>query len=260
MILIPIAIYLGLFLFAHLYAEKIIFQAQPSSYQDTDEILKLRTAGGELISAVYLKTPDSRYTILFSHGNAEDIGTVRQTSDRLQAIGFSVFLYDYRGYGTSSGKASEANSYEDVDAAYDYLVETKQVPPDTILVMGRSLGGAVAIDLASKRKVGGLIVESSFVTAFRVMTRIPLFPIDKFNSLSKIGNVHCPVLVIHGARDELIPIWHAEKLFQKANEPKFSFWVNDAGHNNLMTAAGHRYEEKLVEFATFIESRDRVDP
>jgi abhydrolase domain-containing protein 17 len=253
MLLIPVFVYLGLFLFAHFYAERIIFQAQPSSYADTNEIVKLKVSDGETISAVYLNNPGSRYTILFSHGNAEDIGSTRPTLEKLRSMGFSVLSYDYRGYGTSSGKASESNSYQDADAAYRYLVDELHVAPDKIIVFGRSLGGAVAVDLASKRMLGGLIIESSFVGAFRVMTYVPLFPFDKFNSLSKIGNVHCPVLVIHGTSDKLIPIWHGEKLFSAANEPKSSLWVDGADHNNLLAAAGTSYDHKLSEFVALIE-------
>jgi len=255
MLLIPVLVYFGLFLFAHVYAERIIFQAQPSTYRDTDEIIKLNVTQDEAISAIYLRNPDARYTILFNHGNGEDIGTSKQTLDRLMEMGFSVFSYDYRGYGTSSGKASEANTYQDADAAYRYMVDNLQVAPDKIIVLGRSLGGAIAIDLASKRDVGGLVVESTFVTAFRVMTHVPLFPIDKFNSLSKIGKVRCPVLVIHGTKDELIPMWHGEKLLREASDPKLSFWVDGAGHNNLLSAAGNGYEKKLTEFLTLIEHR-----
>jgi fermentation-respiration switch protein FrsA (DUF1100 family) len=255
MLLIPLFVYLGLFLFAYFYADGIIFQAQPSTYRDTDEIIKLNVSNGETISAIHLNNQESKYTILFNHGNAEDIGTTRTTLEELREMGFSVFTYDYRGYGTSSGTASEGNSYEDADTAYRYMVEKLQIAPDNIIVLGRSLGGAVAIDLASKRMVGGLVIESSFVTAFRVMTRVQLFPIDKFNSLSKIGNVRCPVLVIHGTSDESIKIWHGETLFREANEPKLSFWVDGAGHNNLMTVAGERYGKSLIEFASLLDGR-----
>lgn len=253
MLLIPIFVYLGIFLFAYFSADKIIFQAQPSSYKDTDEIIKLNVGDGGTISAIYLNNPGSYYTILFNHGNAEDIGRSRQTLDNLKAMGFSVFSYDYRGYGTSSGKASETNSYQDADAAYRYMVENLQIPSVKIIVLGRSLGGAVAVDLASKREVGGLIIESSFVTAFRIMTHIPLFPIDKFNSLSKISELKCPVLVIHGTKDDLIPLWHGERLFLEAKGRKLSLWVEGAGHNNLYETAGNDYKKTLNEFIAIIE-------
>jgi fermentation-respiration switch protein FrsA (DUF1100 family) len=113
----------------------------------------------------------------------------------------------------------------------------------------------VAVDLANRRQLGGLIIESSFVSAYRVITKIPVFPFDKFKSLSKIKKVHCPVLVIHGTRDEVVPFWHGEKLFQEANEPKQSLWIEGAGHNNLFARAEEQYEKALVEFVTLLESK-----
>lgn len=252
-LLIVILVYLGLFLYSYFYAEKIIFQPQPSSYRDTKQIIKLDSGDGVKISAVYLPDPGALYTILYSHGNAEDIGQLLPMLEDIKGMGFSVFAYDYRGYGTSSGTSSEENAYRDADAAYDYLVNNLGIPAHRIIALGRSLGGAVAVDLAQRRQLGGLIIESSFVTAYRVLTHIPLFPFDKFKSISKIKEVRCPVLVIHGKRDEVIPFWHGERLFQAANEPKLSHWVEGAGHNNLFEVAGSRYGQILKDFVTLIE-------
>lgn len=255
--LIAVLVYLGMFLFTYFYAEKIIFQPQPSSYRDTNQIIKLNSGDGVKISAVYLPNPDAPYTILYSHGNAEDIGQLLPMLEDVKGMGFSVFAYDYRGYGTSSGTSSEENAYQDEDAAYSYLVNNLDVPANQIIALGRSLGGAVAIDLAHRKQLGGLIIESSFITAYRVLTNISLFPFDKFNSISKIKEVRCPILVIHGKRDEVIPFWHGERLFQAANEPKLSFWVEGAGHNNLFEVAGNRYEQVLREFVTLIERNNK---
>jgi fermentation-respiration switch protein FrsA (DUF1100 family) len=252
-ILIVVLFYLGAFLYAYFYAEKIIFQPQPSSYRDTDKIIKLNSGGGAKISAVYLPNSEARYTILFSHGNAEDIGHLRPTLENIRDMGFSVFAYDYRGYGTSSGAPTEAGAYMDADAAYNYLVNDLNIPAHRIIALGRSLGGAISVDLAHQRELGGLIIESSFITAYRVLTRVPLFPLDKFKSISKIKDVRCPVLVIHGKEDEVIPFWHGERLFQEANEPKLLFWVEGARHNNLSQIASERYKQVLKEFEALIE-------
>ncbi len=254
---IVILVYLGMFLYSYLYAEKIIFQPQPSSYRDTNQIIKLNSEGVQ-ISAIYLNDPKATYTILYSHGNAEDIGLLRPMLEDMKVMGYSVLAYDYRGYGTSSGTPSEENAYRDVDAAYNYLVNNLGVPASRIIALGRSLGGAVTVDLAHRRQVGGLIVESSFITAYRVLTWVPLFPFDKFQSISKIKEIHCPVLVVHGKRDEVIPLWHGERLLQEANEPKQSFWVDGAGHNDLFEIAGSRYSEALRNFVVVIERSDRL--
>lgn len=239
-------------------SEKIIFQPQFSSYRDNNRIIKLKAGDGAVISAIYLNNPEAQYTILFSHGNAEDIGDLLPMLEKIKTMGFSVFAYDYQGYGTSSGKPSEKDAYRDADAAYNYLVNNLGVKSDRIIAYGRSLGGAVAVDLAQRHQLGGLIIESSFVSAYRVITKVPLFPFDKFRSISKIKDVNCPVLVIHGKQDEVISFWHGEKLYQEANEPKLSFWVERAGHNNLFHIAGNNYKQALGDFVSLIEKNKKL--
>lgn len=193
---------------------------------------------GVRISAVYLPNPDARFTPLCTHGNAEDIGQTVRVLDLMRQHGFAVFAYDYRGYGTSEGTPSEARCYQDADAIYQYLVETLHVPPDRIIIYGRSLGGAMATYTASRHPAAGLILESSFTTAFRVVTRVPLTPFDKFRNVDRIGQVRCPVLIIHGRQDEVIPFAHGEQLFAAANQPKLNLWVDAAHHNDLPWTAG----------------------
>lgn len=249
-------VYVGLVLCAYFFSDIFLFKPQPSSYVDTTEILKLTSLDGTKISAIHLSNPAAQYTILFSHGNSEDIGLLRMILEDIRATGFSVFSYDYHGYGTSPGKPSEESGYEDEEAAYRFLHDSLNVPSHRIIAHGRSLGGAVAVELAHRHSLGGLIIESSFVSAFRVLTHVSLLPYDKFNSIAKLRDVHCPVLVIHGKRDDVIPFWHGEKLFQEAHQPKFSLWVDSAGHNNLHYVAGNRYGETLHAFSRFLESRE----
>jgi abhydrolase domain-containing protein 17 len=254
-----VLIYACLLLFTYLFSDQIIFwgQERQSSYEDKPEILKIKTKDGEEISALYLSEPNSEFTILYSHGNAEDIGDIREVLEMFRDKGFSVLAYDYRGYGTSDGCASEKNVYEDIEVAYEYLVGELGCPPDRIIVLGRSLGGAVAIHLACREKLAGLILESSFITAFRVVTRVPLIPFDKFRNIDKIKQVRCPVLVIHGKDDRVVPFWHGEKLFKTANEPKLKFWVDGAGHNDLFWVAGSRYWDIIKEFTGIIQVNSR---
>ncbi len=249
---IPAMVYIGLAIAAYFYADNLIFQPQPSFYHDDSSIIKLTTEKGERISAKYFQNPNAEYTILFSHGNAEDIGTATSFLKELSRDRFSVFAYDYRGYGTSEGKPSEKNSYRDIDAAYDYLTGELKISPEKIIVHGRSLGGAVSIDLASRKTCGGLIIESSFVSAFRVLTNYKIFPFDKFSSLSKINRVKCPILFIHGKKDNIIAFWHGEMLFAAANEPKHSFWIYNAGHNNVFAVAKDGYLQTIKEFSVKI--------
>ena len=249
-------IYACFVLFAYLFSDRIIFigQGWQPSYKDGQEILKIDTKDGGKISALYLSEPNSEFTVLYSHGNAEDIGDIREVLEAFQHKGFSVLAYDYRGYGTSSGTPSEKTTYEDAEAAYDYLVGKLGCPPDRIIALGRSLGGAAAMHLACRKKLAGLILEGAFVTAFRTATHFPLLPFDKFRNINKIKQVHCPILVIHGKKDRIVPFWHGEKLFEAANEPKLKFWVDEAGHNDLFWVAGSRYWDITKEFTDVIQT------
>lgn len=253
LIVIIVGTYIAMVLFALFLANGVMFQPHPASYRDDASIVKLKSRDGARISATYLKNEAATYTILFSHGNAEDIGDMRPFYEELRSAGFSIFAYDYQGYGTSEGKATELHVYEDAEAAYEYLTGTMKLPPERVISMGRSLGAAVAIDLASKKKVAGVVAQSSFATAFRVLTRVPLLPWDKFRNIDKIGKVNCPVLVMHGRADEVVPFSQGEKVFAAAKEPKRAYWVEHGDHNNLQMFAGDRYFVELREFAKGLE-------
>jgi len=239
-------------LLAYLVADRMIFLPPPATYRDSGEILRLSTADGVQIAAIHLPNPSAEYTILYSHGNAEDLGLISPLLARLREWGFAVFAYDYRGYGTSRGKPSERGAYEDVDAAYAYLTRTLAVPPRRIIAYGRSVGSGPAVDLAAREPLAGLVVESGFVTAFRVLTRIPLLPFDKFRNVDKIAGVSCPVLVMHGMHDEIVPFGQGRRLFSAAPEPKRFLWVDGAGHNDFMLVAGDRQARALREFAALV--------
>lgn len=243
-------IYLCLNLFAWLFSEKLIFMPQKSSYVRLPDQIGLRSGNGESITAVFMENPNAEFTILFSHGNAEDLGNVVPFMRQFQLLGYSVLMYDYRGYGTSDGSPSVRNTCEDIDAAYRWLVEEKQIDPATIIVQGRSVGGGPATWLAAHRTVGGLVLESTFVSAFRVKTRWPLLPWDKFDNLRNIRRTTCPVLVMHGRDDEIIPFWHGEKLYAAAPGKKMHLWIDGAGHNDYAYVAGAGY---IDAFRTFVD-------
>lgn len=252
LVLIPLFVYLGVGLLAYFFADKLIFQPQPAFFPD-DPTIKIAAPNGEMIAARFYEKPNAEYTILFSHGNAEDIFGSNHFFEALRDAGFNVLAYDYRGYGASEGAPSENNSYEDAQAAYNYLTETKKIAPEKIIIHGRSLGAAVSIDLASRNNCGGLIAESAFISAFRVMTHYPIYPFDRFKNLAKIKQIKCPVLFIHGKRDRLIPFRHGEKLFAAANEPKFAYWLENADHNNVANVGGAAYFQAIRDFSAGIK-------
>lgn len=250
-ILIAICVYLGIVALAWLLPNNLLFRPQSAGYADDNGIVRLKTADGETISAKFYENTAAEFTILFSHGNAEDIGRNELFTRHLSQRGFSVFAYDYHGYGTSTGEPTEENSYRDIDAAFKYLTMVRKIPADRIIVHGRSIGGGPSVDLASREKVAGLILESTFTSASRVLTKYRIIPFEKFDNLGKIANVNCPVLVIHGKQDATIPFHHGEALFAAAKEPKSSFWIDAAGHNNIniYSIAGEGYLSAIRNFA-----------
>jgi fermentation-respiration switch protein FrsA (DUF1100 family) len=255
-ILFVVVAYLGLMVLA-LKSDSMIFLPHPSSYRLPElatsgarDVRPLSFASGKAsIAAVYLPNPSARYTLLFSHGNAEDIGDDLALLDDLRHDGFAVLAYDYRGYGSSDGVSSEKSVYQDVESAYEFVTGTLHVPPGQIIGFGRSLGCAAAIHLAVARPVAGLIIQSPFLSAFRVLTRVRMLPWDKFDNATQIRRVHCPVLVIHGRADNVVPWWHGERIYKLANEPKQFLWVDHAGHNDVEMVASQRYFAVLRAFS-----------
>lgn len=241
-------------LLALLFSEKLIFAPQAPSYTQLSDELTIISGNGERINAVYLENPSAKYTILFSHGNAEDLGNVVPFMRQFQALGYSVLMYDYRGYGTSEGSPSVRKTYQDIDAAYRWLVDQKNIDPKSIIVQGRSLGGGPSSWLAAQREVGGLVIESSFISAFRVKTRWKLFPWDKFDNLKHIQQVKCPVLIMHGRDDEILPFWHGEKLYNAAPGKKMNLWIDGGQHNDYAYVAGAAYINSFQAFMEQIES------
>jgi fermentation-respiration switch protein FrsA (DUF1100 family) len=251
MLLLVCALYISLLVFALFFSESMIFFPHPSSYADSDEVLKIKTVSGNQISALYLPNVSAKFTLLVSHGNAEDLGDDRPWLEDLRRAGFSVFAYDYEGYGTSQGKATEKAVYQDEAAAYDYLAINLRTPPERIVIFGRSVGSGPATYIAARRPAAGLILQSPFVSAFRVLTRIPVLPFDRFPNGKNIRHVHCPVLIMHSHADTVIGFWHGQKLYDLANEPKQFFWAKNADHNDMQDAQG--YLQALQRFSRSLE-------
>ncbi|NJN31064.1 MAG: alpha/beta hydrolase [Synechococcales cyanobacterium RM1_1_8] len=234
------------------FSNQQMFFPQPASYGEADISLRLPVAEDRKIAVLSLPNPEAKLTILYSHGNAEDLGDIRPKLERIGESGYSVVAYDYAGYGLSDGEPGERRTYREIEAVYRYVVEELEVPPGQIVVYGRSIGGGPSLYLASREPVGGLIVESSFVSAFRVLTRVPLVPFDKFPNLARMKQVSVPVLIMHGEQDGVIPLWHGQKLYEAAPEPKQALWVEAAGHNDFIEVAGDRFDQALKAFAELV--------
>jgi len=235
--------YGGVMLMAAAFADRLIFVPPPSSYgEGLEGLVRLPTARGDTVAAVYLPVAGAQLTVLFAHGNGEDVGDSQDFLEAYRTLGVSVLAFDYPGYGLSTGTPSEPGAYAAADAAYEFLRDEASVDPRRIVVHGRSLGGGVMVDLAARGPVAGLIIESSFVSAYRVRTGVPIIPIDQFRSLKKMSAVEAPVLVIHGTADEIIAPWHGQRLAEAVPEDRLhTLWVEGAGHNDLVAVAGDAY-------------------
>ena len=248
MIISIVVTYVVLLFLAYFISDSMAFLPPLAGYQNSPELVKLLTADGTSIFAYYLPNKNAKYTLLVSHGNAEDIGYMLPFLIEMRDHGFSVFAYDYHGYGLSGGKPTETNTYLDIEAAYAYLTRDLHLAPENIIVYGHSIGAALALDLAVRQPVAGVILQGAFVTAFRVMTQIPLLPFDKFDNLKKIKLLQAPLLMIHGGIDGVIPIWHGKKLYGAAVAPKEFYLVKNAGHNDVAVVAGEEYWQTITSF------------
>ncbi len=196
--------------------------------------------------------------ILDLHGNSSNISANLGYAQQFHQMGLSVLLIDYRGYGRSTNRfPCEKRVYQDVEAAWNYLVYERRINPHNIFVFGHSLGGAIAIDLASRHpEIAGLMIESSF-TSIRKMVDFKgkywIFPVDflltqNFNSIAKIPQLKMPILFTHGTEDRIVPFEMSQELFAAAIEPKQLLIVPGAGHNNVREFGGVQYLDTLRQF------------
>ncbi len=249
---VTVIVYAVMFVYGIVRADSLVFKPQPATYGLGEPYLQLKTGSGERLTVRHMTAPDARFTVLYSHGNAEDLGDLEPILEEFVANGYSVIAYDYAGYGTSTGSPSERGAFEEIRTVYEYLVEEQGVPARQVLVFGRSVGSSPSVRLAAGHPVGGLALEGAFVSASRAMTGVPVFPVERFDNLGRIRKVSCPTLVIHGTADEVIPLWHGEALYERANQPKRHLWVSGAHHDDVQWVAGAAYWEALAEFADLV--------
>jgi len=201
--------------------------------------IEILTADRLRLLAWYRPPPSNPGTLLlYLHGNAGHIG---HRTDRVRPYleaGFGVLLVEYRGYGGNSGRPSEAGLYVDARAALDFLAQ-EGVTPERIVLYGESLGTGVAVQMAVERACAALILEAPYTSVAAVaQSRYWMFPVrqlvlHKFDSLAKIGRIRCPIFVMHGERDRIIPIRYGRELFQAAPEPKEAWWFAEGNHTNF---------------------------
>ncbi|MBU0467868.1 MAG: alpha/beta hydrolase [Candidatus Omnitrophica bacterium] len=268
-------IYLAVFLF--LFVLYVRYLEQKSLFYPKKDILVKPDSIGLSYEDIYFKTksgivlngwlvegsPQSKAVMLFFHGNAGNIGDRLTKLNYFAQMGINVFIIDYRGYGKSEGSPNEEGLYEDATAAFDYLVSRKDLDPEKIIAYGVSLGGAVAVDLASNRNVAALIVDSSFSNAKgmakKILPLVPGFIIKtKLDSLSKISRIEQPKLFLHSPQDEVVPFALGRKLYESAPEPK-EFVELSGGHNDNHLEDESNYKQKIKLFINKIINRSEKE-
>jgi fermentation-respiration switch protein FrsA (DUF1100 family) len=233
-------------------------EGDPSGIHLPYRDISMRAEDGVRLHGWFIPHRDAHLTLLVFHGNAGNISHRLPWIELLHPLRANICIIDYRGYGKSDGRPFEQGLYMDGDAAYSWWLAHRAAPDEKLVLLGESLGGAVAVDVASRREVSGLILQSTFTSA-KDMAKT-LFPLGllrplagiQFDSAAKIGRVHCPKLIIHGNRDEIVPFRLGKAIYEIAPEPKEFFEVPGAGHNDLIWVAGTGYLEMLQAFLSAI--------
>jgi len=242
-------IYLCLLVVACGFSNKLLFQPPQSRYTEKMTGIELiERSGGEKVATYYHPAKAGMPTLLWSHGNAEDIGYLQERLGSFRARGYGILAYDYPGYGLSDGSPNENSCYDACRTAWDHLTGKLGIPREKIIIYGQSVGSGPSVWLAEQESCAGLMLVSPFISAFRAVTRVPLFPGDKFKNIKRIGKIETPLLVVHGDRDQVINQRHGKKLHELHPGPKTFKDIEGAGHNDLYILAMDEVLNSLDKF------------
>jgi fermentation-respiration switch protein FrsA (DUF1100 family) len=227
--------------------------ADPSIIGLEFESVHFEAEDGVKLHGWFIPADDAKGVVLFCHGNAGNISHRLDSIKIFHRLGLDVFIFDYRGYGQSEGSPTEEGTYQDAEAAWRYLTETRQVEPSQVIIFGRSLGGAVAAWLAQSHQPGALILESTFTSLPEAAaSHYPYLPLRfllrfQYPTAEYLARIDCPVLIVHSRNDEIMPFSHGQRLFEMAGEPKE--WLEISGtHNEGFITSGKLYEQGLEAF------------
>ncbi|XP_019176377.1 PREDICTED: protein ABHD17C-like isoform X1 [Ipomoea nil] len=223
------------------------------------DVLKLGTKRGTEIVAMYVRNPAASLTLLYSHGNAADVGQMYELLCELSLhLRVNLMGYDYSGYGLSTGKASEQNTYADIEAAYRCLSETYGVKEEDVILYGQSVGSGPTIDLASRlSRLRAVVLHSPILSGLRVMYPVKkTYWFDIYKNIDKIPLVECPVLVIHGTADEVVDCSHGKQLWELCKQKYEPLWVTGGNHCDLELFP--EYIKHLKKFVSAIEKLSLV--
>ncbi|OIV98189.1 hypothetical protein TanjilG_11586 [Lupinus angustifolius] len=227
----------------------------PFPHRENVEVLKFPNRRGNEIVAIYVRHPMAKTTILYSHGNAADIGQMYELFVELSIhLRVNLMGYDYSGYGQSSGKPSEHNTYADIEAAYKYLEENYCTKQEDIILYGQSVGSGPTLDLASRLpRLRAVVLHSPILSGLRVMYAVKrTYWFDIYKNIDKIPLVKCPVLVIHGTADEVVDCSHGKQLWELCQQKYEPLWLKGGNHCNL-----ELYPEYLRHLRKFISTVEK---
>lgn len=217
------------------------------------ETVWLTTEDGVRIEAWYVPAPAARGVALLTHGNAGNISHRIDYAALFHRLGYSILMLEYRGYGRSGGKPSEEGTYADARAAWRHLTAERGYAARRIVLVGESLGGAVAARLAAEKRPGALVLASSFISVPELAAELyPWIPARqlaryRYDTLASLESVTCPVLVAHSRQDDIVPFRHGQQLFAAASEPK-AFLEMAGGHNEGFLFSRPAWGEELGRF------------
>ncbi len=237
---------------SYVYFPERAYDATPETVGLPYEPVRLRATDGVDLSAWWIPAQASRGALVFAHGNGGNMSHRLDKAAHLRSLGLSVLLFDYRGYGGSGGAPTEEGTYADMDAALDHVVRRRDAAPPRVVLYGESLGGAVAVEAATRHACAAVVVESTF-TSLRAMARhyYPLVPSGllrlRYDSAGRIGAVRCPVLVLHSREDDIVPYAMGRALFAAAREPK-RFADLRGSHNGGGLMASPEAQSALAAF------------
>jgi fermentation-respiration switch protein FrsA (DUF1100 family) len=220
-------------------------------YQD----VYFTAADNARLNGWFIPHPHARATMIWFHGNAGNMSNRLENIKLLhEKTSLSIFIFDYRGYGRSPGHSSEPSSYLDAEAAMQFISSQLRVESKDLVIFGRSLGAAIAAEMAGRYPSRAVILESPFVSigamAKVILPWLPIGPLltVKFDVIEKVGKITAPLLVLHGDLDDVIPFEHGEQVFAAAHEPKQFYPIKGAGHNDTFVTGGSGYYERLRSF------------
>ena len=262
LIMIVVMAYLSVVLLVYFGQSRLIYFPQQQISNTPKDIgldytsVNIATSDGETLHGWWVPVPDAKGTVLFFHGNAGNISHRINYLKMFKQLGYNTLLFDYRGYGQSSGVPSESGTYLDAQAVWRYLTEIQGIAAERIVLFGESLGGAVAAWLAAREKPSLLVMASTFTSVPDMAAEIyPFLPVRwlarfHYNTLESLQSITCPVLIAHSAEDEIVPFEQSQQLFKAAPEPK-QFLFLAGGHN---TGLIFKQPEWIKSMGTFMDA------